>query len=140
MAWKTVEDNGITLQFPAGGTDSLRVVFDTQGHDIAYVVPDARDNGNSNALVIASAPELLSACKLVWDAVNDSQFELPNEILLAAFKCRRAFVSAVTGIQHPWNDEQFRVDRRREQNRAAQQRCRVRKKSAKGATDGTHAG
>jgi hypothetical protein len=139
MAWKTVENNGITLQFPTGGSDTLRVVFDPSGHDIAYVVPEQKDNGNGNAALIAQAPSLLMACRRVWDAVLDAyQHDIPDEVLLAAFDCRRAVVAAVTGKGCDRDPQGWLADRRREQNKAAQARCRARKKAAKEATDGSH--
>lgn len=141
MAWKTVENNGITLQFPTGGSDTLRVVFDPSGHDIAYVVRDQKDNGNGNAALIAQAPSLLMACRRVWDAVLDAhQNDIPDEVLLAAFDCRRAVVAAVTGKCLDRDPKGWIADRRREQNKAAQARCRAKKKAAKEATDGTHSG
>jgi hypothetical protein len=136
MAWKTVEDNGISLVFPTGGSDSLRVVFDTEAGDVAYVVPTHEDNGNKNASLIATAPSLLMACRRVWDAVLDTRHDLPDEVLLAAFDCRRAVVQAVIRKDHPWEPEQWLAHRRREQNRAAQKRCRARKKTSKEAKDG----
>lgn len=137
MAWKTVENNGITLEFPTGGRESLRVVFDTAGSDVAYVVPDSRDNGNSNASLIAQAPSLLMACRRVWDAVLDAKtLDIPDELLLAAFDCRRAVCAAVTGRPIEMQPDDWLAKRRREQNRAAQQRCRARKKAAREATDG----
>ena len=136
MAWKTVENNGITLQFPTGGSDTLRVVFDPSGHDIAYVVPDQKDNGNGNAALIAQAPSLLMACRRVWDAVLDAhQHDIPDEVLLAAFDCRRAVVAAVTGKCLGRDSGDWLADRRREQNKAAQARCRARKKESKDGAD-----
>lgn len=137
MAWKTVENNGITLQFPAGGSDTLRVVFDPSGHDIAYVVPDQKDNGNGNAALIAQAPSMFMACRRVWDAVLDAYpHDIPDEVLLAAFDCRRAVVAAVTGNDIDRDPQGWLADRRRQQNRERQARCRARKKAAKEATDG----
>jgi hypothetical protein len=136
VSWKTVPNNGISLQFPGGGTDSLRVVFDPFGHDIAYVVPSGPDDGNGNASLIAAAPDLLAACKRIWDAVVDARYELPDELLLAAFDCRRATVRAVSGNQCSANPEEWLVRQRREQNRARQQRCRARKKAAQEPNDG----
>lgn len=137
MHWTTVQDNHIALQFPCGGTDSLRVVFDPAGGDIAYVLSDCRDNGNSNALLIAAAPDLFAACMRMLDAVfNAQQSELPDEILMAAFVCQRALVKAGVGKCLTSNPEQRIAQKRREQNRLAQKRCRAKKKAAKEATDG----
>jgi hypothetical protein len=136
VAWKTVQNNGVSLVFPTGGSDSLRVVFDTEGGDVAYVVPTSDDNGDKNAAVIAAAPSLLMACRRVWDAVLDTRQDLPDEVLLAAFDCRRAVLQAVISKDHPWEPEQWLAHRRRELNRAAQQRCRARKKANKESSDG----
>jgi hypothetical protein len=139
MAWKTVNNNGITVVLPSGGTDSLRVVFDDAGRDVAYVVPNGSDNGNHNAAVIAAAPSLLDACRRVWDAVLDTGADLPDDILLAAFDCRRAVIAAVLNKDHPWQPEQWIAARRRDQSRCRQRRCRAKKRAAKEATDGTQA-
>ena len=100
-------------------------------------MPDNKDNGNGNAALIAQAPSLLMACRRVWDAVLDAhQHDIPDELLLAAFDCRRAVVAAVTGKGIERDPQDWLEDRRREQNRAAQARCRARKKAAKEAANG----
>jgi hypothetical protein len=139
MSWKTFKDNGIAIQFPGGGGESLRVVFEPGGTDIAYVIPNAQDNGNGNAALIAAAPDLLAACIRLWDAVMDTKCSLPNEVLLSAFDCRKAVVKAVTGKDSSCQADQWSATRRREQNRLRQQRHRAAKKSCKEATDGTQA-
>lgn len=89
MAWKTFQDNGIQLVFPTGESNSLRVVFDDH-IDIAYVVPTGVDNGNGNARLIAAAPKLWNACRLMWAAVADCGCKVPPQVLEAAKNCRRA--------------------------------------------------
>ena len=139
MTWQTVKDNGISLQFPMGGTESLRVVFDPNGFDIAYVVPDQRDQGNSNAAMIAAAPDLFNACRKLWDAVLEDcgRHDIPVDVLIAAFECRRAVVKAMGGhsYKHTLGAEQWAA-KRRQQNRVRQRRCRSRKNAQKEATDG----
>lgn len=139
MSWKTVKDNGIALVFPTGGTDSLRVVFDDRGTDVAYVVSNSHDNGNANAALIAATPQLLCACKRVLDAVVGAVMEVPDDVLLAALDCRRAVACAVSGEANFPDSERVLANRRRDQNKEAQRRCRARKKAAKEATDGPQA-
>jgi hypothetical protein len=96
MAWKTAKDNGIDLVFPGGGTDSLRVVFDPKGIDIAYVVPTSSDNGNGNAALIAAAPDLLEACIGVLDVLVgwDPDRDMPEDLDEAGRLCLRAVMLA----------------------------------------------
>ena len=139
MTWQTVKDNGINIQLPTGATDSLRVVFDPAGYDIAYVVPDQRDRGNSNAAMIAAAPELFDACVKLWEAVLDDcgDSDIPSNVLVAAFNCKLSAIKAAGGLG---KESIFSVDwaaiRRREQARLRQRRFRQRKKTQGEATDG----
>lgn len=135
MCWETVKDNGISLGFPAGGTDTLRVVFDTKGADIAYVVDD-RGLGNRNASLIAAAPDLFKACRLLWDAVMDCSATVPDRVLVAAFDCKRASVKAVSGRTFDADAVDWVTRHRREQGRIRQQRFRAKRKAEKEATHG----
>lgn len=135
MVWETVKDNGISLGFPTGGTDTLRVVFDPKGYDVAYVVDD-RGSGNSNASLIAAAPDLFNACRLLWDAVMDCGDTVPDRVLVAAFGCKRACVKAVTGRPFHADPADYVARRRREQGRIRQQRLRDKLKAEKEAADG----
>ena len=97
MNWKTCQDNGISLAGPCGGTDSYRIVFDDSGLDVAYVVATGQDNGNSNARLIASAPRLVNAIRLVVEAINLFKWILPEPVLEAAKECRKALDEASRG-------------------------------------------
>jgi hypothetical protein len=94
MNWKTHRDNGISLSGPCGGTDSYRIVFDDNGLDVAYVVATGTDNGNSNAKLIASAPRLANALRLVVEAIRLFRWTLPEPVLEAAKECRKALSEA----------------------------------------------
>lgn len=135
MAWETVKDNGISLGFPTGGTDTLRVVFDPGGCDVAYVVDD-RGNGNGNASLIAAAPDMFNACRRLWDAVMDCGDAVPDRVLVAAFDCKRACVKAVTGRSLDVDSVDWATRRSREQGRLRQQRLRAKRKAEKEATHG----
>jgi hypothetical protein len=55
--WTTEPDNEVDLR---NGT--ARIVWsDLSGYDVAYVLPLDGDKGNSNARLIAAAPDLLGA-------------------------------------------------------------------------------
>jgi hypothetical protein len=95
MEWKTAKDNDIELRFPAGGVDSLRIVWQQGGSDVCYVVPCDGNNGNSNAKLIAAAPELWSACVLLIAAIDNCQDSVPAAVLEAATKCRCAASKAI---------------------------------------------
>lgn len=56
--WLTVRDNSISLP-----PFDLRIVWSEKHGDICYVQDDDGDNGNSNARLIAAAPELLEALR-----------------------------------------------------------------------------
>lgn len=95
MAWKTVENNHIELRMPTGKKDSLRVVWKDGGSDVCYVVPCDGSNGNANARLIASAPELLNACIAIADAVSKSNTALPRSVVDAAGICGLAAMRAM---------------------------------------------
>lgn len=90
MIWETHPDNFIKLEFPLGGEDSLRIVFQRGGSDIAYVVPTPEDNGNANARLIAYAPALLDACQRVWNEAKGSKDYVPEPVFQAARLCSTA--------------------------------------------------
>jgi hypothetical protein len=94
MAWKTVKDNHIELQLPTGGVESLRVVWKEGGSDVCYVVSCDGNNGNSNARLIAAAPDLWNACRLMWDAVAECGCQVPPQVLEAARYCKRVAVKS----------------------------------------------
>ena len=88
MQWTTVKDNAMTLVFPSGGADVLRIVFDPQGSDIAYVVPLGPDKGNGNAKLIAASPVLLNACRFLLETLDAYGSGIPSHALDAAKHCR----------------------------------------------------
>lgn len=95
MGWKTARNNGISLISPSLGRMDLRIVWDEKGSDIAYIVPICdRDNGNSNARLIAAAPDLWNACRLMWDAVAECGCQVPPQVLDAARHCKQLVVKS----------------------------------------------
>lgn len=94
MAWKTVKDNNMELRLPTGGADSFRIVCEEDGSDVCYVVPCDGSNGNSNARLIAAAPDLWTACRLMWDAVADCGCNVPPQVLKAARHCKSVCVKS----------------------------------------------
>lgn len=134
MNWKTVRDNGILLELPTGAVVSHRVVFEPGGRDIAYVAPDLRDRGNSNAALIAAAPRLRDACAKVWAAVEASGDAVPEQVVLAAQECIEAFVASLCKPSHAVGCR--RTQSRRDKDRERQRRCRERKAAAKEGQDG----
>jgi hypothetical protein len=96
MSWKTVRGNGIELGSPTGGTMDCRVVWDPRGTDVAYVV-NVDGEGDSNAALIAAAPDLFNACREMFDAVIDNHRQVPARVVEAAWKCRAAYSKAITG-------------------------------------------
>jgi hypothetical protein len=67
--WRTFRDNHVST---FGG--SARVVWcDEISTDVAYVVPTDDDNGNSNALFISLAPDILRCLLLASSCLDDSE-------------------------------------------------------------------
>lgn len=63
--WQTVRNNAVCTQmWELLGHDTLRIVFGPLS-DVAYCPAVDGDNGNANARLIAAAPKLLQACKLL---------------------------------------------------------------------------
>jgi hypothetical protein len=133
MPWKTKEGNGITLGLPSGADATLRLVWDERGRDVAYVVNQSGE-GDVNARLIACAPELILACREVFDAVIDNRRQVPEPVMEAAIRCRMIFVKAIGGTETRADDA---AERRRELNKEAQRRRRARMKKNREATDGT---
>ena len=75
---------------------TLRVVWDQRGTDVAYVV-NMHGEGDSNAALIAAAPDLLVACREVFDAIIDNHSRVPDRVMEAARQCRSAVCKAITG-------------------------------------------
>ena len=94
MAWKTVKDNHMELRLPTGGVDSFRIVWEEGGFDVCYVVPCDGSNGNANARLIAAAPDLWNACRLMWDAVAECGCQVPPQVLAAARHCKSVAVKS----------------------------------------------
>ena len=61
--WSTKADNHVALSFAEFAPESYRIVWQENEGDIAYVLATDDDNGNSNARLIAAAPDLLDALK-----------------------------------------------------------------------------
>jgi len=98
MAWKTFRNNHIGGVGPSGEEMNLRIVWDTEGTDIAYVVPIGDDdNGNKNAKLIAAAPSLLRACIAVVKAVEASRSDVPTSVLEAALLAGSACMEVAHG-------------------------------------------
>lgn len=94
--WQASENNGITVCFPCGSSETLRIVFDESGKDVAYVIPTENDNGNANARLIAYAPALLDACMKMWRAAKGSDEYVPEAVFQAARLCRiTAYLSSL---------------------------------------------
>jgi hypothetical protein len=74
----------------------LRVVWDPRGTDVAYVV-NMHGEGDSNAALIAAAPDLFEACREMFDAAIDNHSRVPDRVMDAARKCRAAYSKAITG-------------------------------------------
>lgn len=86
--WQTAPNNGMKVSFPWGSSETLRIVFDQSGKDVAYVIPTNEDNGNANARLIAYAPSLLDVCRKMWREAKASKEYVPENVFQAARLCR----------------------------------------------------
>lgn len=67
VQWETHRDNGVRLK---GG--SARIVWSSAtATDVAYVVPTDGDNGNTNANLIAMAPDIMRCLLLASVLLRD---------------------------------------------------------------------
>jgi hypothetical protein len=68
--WKTHRDNGVLLR----NGDSARIVWSAKpATDVAYVVPTDGDNGNTNAMLIAMAPDIMRCLLLASTCLRDCE-------------------------------------------------------------------
>ena len=68
--WKTHKDNHVALW----NGDSGRIVWSiSPSTDVAYVVPTDGDNGNTNAMLIAMAPDIMRCLLLASTCLRDCE-------------------------------------------------------------------
>ncbi len=98
--WITQRDNYIAKILVPTGRNGCRVVYAEYG-DVAYIGPFDDDNGNSNARLIAAAPDLLAVARKAMAAIDENTTFQSTGALIEEFRAAVAKAEGSTDAPAP---------------------------------------